>query len=273
MITSETPAADPRVRAWLELRGPLERQLEPLGRAAIALLQLRSGERVLDIGCGIAPTPLTFARAVGPGGEVVGVDVLAAAVDVARTDPGRPPNVSFVCGDAEAFPFAPARFDAAFSRFGVMFFADPVAAFANIRQALRPGGRIGFVCWRGLSENELDEFPLRAASAHLPAEVVAEAASAAHFSFSDPRFIHQVLTGAGFIDVSVRPRDEEVRSGDLQAMVDVCSRLGTLGKILREHPELQRQAIPALEQALRPLDGAGGPALRAATWLVLAQAP
>jgi len=236
-------------------------------------LRLRPGERVLDIGCGIGTTPLALARAVGRSGEVVAMDVLQAAVDVARADPVSPRNVTFLCGDVAAFPFAPATFDAAFSRFGVMFFADPVAAFANVRRALRPGGRVSFVCWRGLGANELDELPLRAASAHLPAEIVREAASAAHFSFSDPDVIRQVLTSAGFIDTTVQPHDADVRSGDLRAMVDVCSRVGTLGKILREHPELQRDAVPALERALRALDGPGGPALRAATWIVLARAP
>lgn len=270
------PAArtdDARLRAWLELREPLERQLEPLGRAAIDPLGLRPGERVLDIGCGIGTTPAALAQAVGRTGDVVAIDLSQAAVEVARADPKRPPNLTFVCGDVAAFPFAPASFDAAFSRFGVMFFADPAAAFANVRRALRPGGRISFVCWRSLGENELDGLPLRAASAHLPAQLVAEAAAADHFSFADAHAIRDALGRAGFIDVQVRPHDQAVRSGDLAAMVEVCSRLGTLGKILRDHPELRREAVPALEQALRPLDGPGGPALRAATWIAVAHAP
>lgn len=262
--------ADSRVQAWLAVREPLERQLEPLGQAVIAQLRLRPGEQVLDIGCGIGGTPSALADVVGPSGKVVGVDVLQAALDVMRADASVPPNISFIQGDAEVYPFAQASFDAAFSRFGVMFFSDPVAAFANVRRALRPGGRFGFVCWRELAENELDEFPLRAASAHLPGELVAAADASGHFSFADRHFLRDVLKRAGYVEIDIRPHDEDVRSGDLQAMVDVCSRFGSLGKLLREHPELQREAILALEQALRSRDGPDGPALRAATWIVIA---
>jgi SAM-dependent methyltransferase len=261
-----------RVRVWLEIREPLERQLEPLGEAVMAAMQLSTGERVLDIGCGIGGTPLALAHAVGSSGQVVGVDLLQAAVDVARRDPGLPTNVTFLCGDVQSYPFHTGSFDAAFSRFGAMFFADPVTAFGNIRRALRPGGRLGFVCWRGLNENELDELPLRAASSCLPASLVADSASSGWFSFSDQESIREILAGAGFADVNIVPHDERVGCGSIQATVDVCSRVGALGKILREHPELRSEAVSALEQALRPLDGPNGPTLRAATWIVTARA-
>jgi SAM-dependent methyltransferase len=199
------------------------------------------------------------------------MDLLQAAIDVLQCDPGLPENVAFLCGDAQSYPFHPGSFDAAFSRFGVMFFADPVAAFGNIGRALRPGGRLGFVCWRGLNENELDELPLRAASGCVPAQLVAGASSSGWFSVSDPDGLREILTGAGFSDVKIAPHDEQVSCGDLQSTVDVCSRVGALGKILRDHPELRLEAVPALERALRPLDGPAGPHLRAATWVVTAR--
>lgn len=273
MAPPEPIVDDLRVRAWLEIREPLERQLEPLGRAAIAALGPLPGERVLDVGCGIGATPLALARAVGPSGQVVAIDLLQAAIDMARADRGSPANLAFLCGDAQSYPFEPGSFDAVFSRFGVMAFADAAAAFANLRRALRPGGRLGFVCWRGLDENELDELPLRAASPHLPVQFVTDAASSGWFSLSDRERLRVVLALAGFVDVRIAPHDEQVGSGDLRAMVEVCSRVGALGKILREHPELRRQAVPALEQALRVLDGPAGPLLRAATWVVAARAP
>lgn len=263
----------PRVRAWLEIRQPLETQLGPLGRAAMAVLRPASGERVLDIGCGIGGTPGLLAQAVGPRGRVVAMDLLQAAVDVARADPDLPANVSFSCGDAETHPLEPASFDAVFSRFGVMFFPDPVRAFGNIGRALRPGGRLGFVCWRGLDENELDRLPLRAATPHLPPQLVAESAAAACFSLSDAGTIGATLAVAGFVDVEVAPHDELVGCGSLRETVEVCSRVGALGAILREHPHLTRKAIAALEAALRDLDGPSGPRLRAATWIVTARRP
>lgn len=266
-------AADARVRAWLEIREPLERQLEPLGRTAASQLCLRSGERVLDIGVGIGGTPFALAKAVGPSGKVVGIDVLQAALDIMRADTRCSPSVGFAHGDAEVYPFTPGSFDAVFSRFGVMFFSNPVRAFTNIRRALRPGGRIAFVCWRRLADNELDALPIRVASPFLPAQLVAEVEAASHFSFADPAVLRETLTRAGFIEISVAEHDEEVRSGSLQAMVEVCSRVGSLGAILREHPELRHDTLPALEQAFAAMDGPEGPVLRAGTWIVLAQTP
>jgi len=199
--------------------------------------------------------------------------VLQAAVDLLGGDARCSPWVSFVHGDAEVYPFTPGSFDAVFSRFGVMFFSNPVSAFTNIRRALRPGGRTAFVCWRQLADNELDALPIRVASPFLPAQLVAEVEAASHFSFADPAVLRETLTRAGFIEISVVEHDEEVRSGSLQAMLEVCSRVGSLGAILRQHPELRHDTLPALEQAFAAMDGPEGPALRAGTWIVLAQTP
>ena len=153
---------DVRVRAWAEVREPLELQLAPLGRRALAALAPHPGESVLDIGCGGGETALDLARAVAPDGTVVGVDLSAAVLAFARRAAKGCERVRFVQADAQVFPFEPASFDAAFSRFGVMFFADPTAAFINIRRSLRPNGRLAFVCWRALEDNPLDILPLRA---------------------------------------------------------------------------------------------------------------
>ena len=263
----------PRVRGWVEIRAPLEQQLAPLGRAAMAALRLVPGERVLDVGCGIGGTPGALAGAVGPSGAVVGFDLLADAVAVARGDPDLPANVSFLCGDAQTHGFSPGRFDAVFSRFGVMFFADPAAAFRNLGRALRPGGRLGFVCWRDLDENELDALPLRAAAPHLPPELVGATAGAPWLSFSDADQIRAILGDAGFVDIEIARHDELVGSGSLQAMVEVCSRVGALGAILRDRPHLAPAATQALARALAARDGPAGPTLRAAVWIVSATWP
>lgn len=270
---AQVAAGDARVRVWLEIREPLERQLEPFGLAAISQLRLGAGDRVLDVGVGIGSTPTTLAKLVGPDGMVIGIDTLSAALDVMRSEAASTPNVSFLQGDAEVYPFLPGSFDAAFSRFGVMFFTDPVAAFVNIRRAIRSGGRIAFVCWRRLAENELDAVPIRAVSPYLPAQLIAEAEEASHFSFADPAFLHGMLTQAGYVGIDISKHDMDVRTGDLSSMVSVCSQVGSLGALLREHPEFRREAIPALEKALIAYDGPAGPALRAATLIVLASVP
>lgn len=278
MVETESSATEyDRVRAWLRVREPLERQLEPLGRVAIERLNIRSGERVLDIGCGIGGTPAALADAAKPGGHVTGIDLLPEAIHLLRRECHDRPALDFIIGDAANHAFPPLRYDAAFSRFGVMFFSEPVAAFANIRAALRPGGRLGFICWRSLEENELDDFPLRAAAVHLPTELLESARTSQHFTFADPHYMTALLSRAGFDKIEIRANDQLVGSGGVEPMIDVCSAFGSLGKILRDHPTLKPQAIRALRRALEGLVvGAGmgdGPTLNAATWVVTATNP
>ncbi len=263
---------DLRVAAWAQVREPLERQLAPLGRPALTRLALRSGESVLDIGCGGGETLLEIARAVGPTGTVVGVDISAAILAYTQHAVAESGQVRLVHADAQTFPFEPLAFDAAFSRFGVMFFADPVVAFANIRRSLKCDGRLAFVCWRALEENELDFLPLAAAVAHLPPQAVADRDAPGPFAFADPGRLRGILEQAGFDSIDIAARDDLVGSGDLDAMLAVCTRVGALGKILREQPELRPAVLPGLRAALAARDGPGGVRLNAATWVVSARA-
>jgi SAM-dependent methyltransferase len=175
-----------RVGAWAEVRELLELQLAPLGRRGLAALAPQPGESVLDIGCGGGETSLDLVRAVAPDGIVVGIDLSAAVLAFARRAARGCKRVRFVQADAAAFSFEPTSFDAAFSRFGVMFFADPTAAFINIRRSLRPNGRLAFVCWRALEENPLDILPLKAAYAHLPPQPAHDPDAPGPFAFANP---------------------------------------------------------------------------------------
>jgi SAM-dependent methyltransferase len=260
-----------RVGAWAEVRELLELQLAPLGRHALAALAARPGESILDIGCGGGETALDLARAVAPDGGVVGIDLSAAVLAFAERAAKGCERVRFIRADAQLFPFEPHSFDAAFSRFGVMFFADPTAAFANIRRSLRANGRLAFVCWRALEENPLDIVPLRAASAHLPPQSAHDADAPGPFAFADAARVRDILEKAGFGEVEITARDEQVGSGDLESMLAVCSRVGALGKILRENPELRDAALPAVRSSLAAYDGPQGVRLNAATWVVTAR--
>jgi SAM-dependent methyltransferase len=261
-----------RLRAWAEVREPLERQLAPLGQRALAALAPRPGECILDIGCGGGETVLELARAVAPDGAVVGIDLSAAVLAFARRAAEGRERVRFVQADAEAYPFEPASFNAAFSRFGVMFFADPIAAFINIRRSLKPNGRMAFVCWRALEENQLDILPLRAASPHLPPLPAFDAEVAGPFAFANPDRVRGILERANFGEIEITAHDDQVGSGDLDTMLMVCSQVGALGKILRESPELRAATLPAVRAALAAHDGADGVKLTAATWVVTARA-
>ncbi len=272
--TSPLPALtqdEVRVRAWAEVRELLELQLAPLGRRALAALAPRPGESVMDIACGGGETALDLVRAVAPDGTVVGVDLSAAVLAFARRAAEGCQRVQFVQADAQVFSFEPASFDVAFSRFGVMFFSDPIAAFINIGRSLRPNGRLAFVCWRALEENTLDILPLRAASAHLPPQTVHDPDAPGPFAFADPDRVRSILERAGFRQIEITAHDEQVGSGDLDSMVAVCSRVGALGKILRENPELRAAALPAVRTALAAHDGPDGVRLNAATWVVTAR--
>jgi SAM-dependent methyltransferase len=262
-----------RIDAWAEVREPLELQLAPLGRHALTALAPRPGEHVLDIGCGGGETALELARAVAPGGTVLGIDLSAAVLAFAQRAAKGCARVRFVHADAQAFPFEPASFDAAFSRFGVMFFGNPIAAFINIRRSLKPNGRLAFVCWRALEENLLDIVPLRAALAHLPPQPVYDPDAPGPFSFARPDSVRGMLESADFADIEITAHDELVGSGDLDAMLAVCSRVGALGKILRENPELRAAALPAVRSVLAAYDGPDGIRLNAAIWVVTARAP
>jgi len=222
--TVPSPNARPLAEAaWAAVREPLDLQLSPLGLRAMAALAPRPGERILDVGCGAGQTVVQLAEAVGPAGEVVGLDISPLLLDLARTLSAGRSNVGFVAGDAQTCALPAGRFDGVFSRFGVMAFADPEEAFHNLRRGLKPDGRLAFVCWRSLAENELDHLPLRAAA--LEGE-----ADATPFSFEDPARIREVLHAAGFRDVAIEPHDQEVGSDGLEAMLDVLLSVGPLGK-------------------------------------------
>jgi SAM-dependent methyltransferase len=261
-----------RVRAWAQVREPLELQLAPLGQRALKALAARPGENVLDIGCGGGTTALELARAVAPDGAIVAIDLSATVLAIAQRAAMRCQLVRLVHGDAEVFPFEPASFDAAFSRFGVMFFADPTAAFINIRRSLRPNGRLAFVCWRALEENLLDNLPLRAASPHLPPQPALDPDAPGPFAFADADRVFRILEGAGFEQIEIIAHDEKVGSGDIDTMLAVCTRVGALGKVLRENPELRITALPAVRSALAAHNGPDGVRLTAATWVVTARA-
>ena len=140
---------------WVKFQDALDRQIEPLGLAAMNTLKPQKGEHILDIGCGCGQTSLDLASRVGDAGSVLGVDISKPMLEVARHRPlpAKDLHVTFALRDAQSDDLGRERFDAVFSRFGVMFFSDPVAAFINIRKSLKPTGRLTFVCWRPLKQN------------------------------------------------------------------------------------------------------------------------
>ena len=260
---------------WVELQRLLDMELQPLGRESQTALALRPGERVLDIGCGAGETSLDLAAAVAPGGAVLGVDISRGLLQVAdRRAAERGLQARFVAADAQTSDFGGERFDAAFSRFGVMFFADPTAAFANIRKALRPGGRIAFVCWRPPAENPLMTAPFKAAEPLLPPMPPSDPLAPGPFAFADPERVRRIVGEAGFGQVAIRPFDAKVGGWTPEEALVVAQRVGPLGTVLRENPELRPKVLDAVAGELqRHTDTDGKVRLGAAVWIVTATAP
>lgn len=260
---------------WAELQVPLDRQLAPLGHAAMAALLPRPGERLLDIGCGAGATSLDLARAVSPDGHVTGADISGTLLAVARRRAEGLAGVEFLEADVQTHAFAPSTFDGVFSRFGVMFFGDPGAAFANIHRALKPGGRLAFVCWRTPAENPIMSLPMAAALAKLPpsaASAPPAPGAPGPFAFADPDRVRDILADAGFTDVLLTPTDMKVGGGDLETVLAMALKVGPLGALLREHPEHRDAAIEAVREALSAHNGPEGVKLGSATWVVTARA-
>ena len=256
---------------WAELSPLLDRQLDAVGEAAMAALAPRPGERLLDVGCGCGQTTLALAARVAPGGEVVGVDISRPMLDVARERAAGASGASFLEADAQAWRFEPARFDGAFSRFGVMFFADPPAAFGNIRQGLRPGGRLAFACWRGLAENPWMTAPLGAAARYLPQTPPADPDAPGPFAFADPERVRGILAQAGFAGVDIAPLDTPVGGNSLADSLTLALRVGPLGARLRETPDLAPKVAGAVRQALAAHLRDGAVWMRGAAWIVTAR--
>ena len=150
-------------KARAEVADLLDAQLSPLGLRAIEALSPQIGEAVLDVGCGAGQSVLQLADRVGPRGRVTGVDIAPTLLALARRRAVGRSQVDFIECDALRLALPERSIDCVFSRFGVMAFRDPVAAFSNFRRMMRPRGRLAFVCWRSLDENELDLLPLQAA--------------------------------------------------------------------------------------------------------------
>ena len=256
---------------WAGQNEALDAMLEPLGTAAIAALDPALGERVIDVGCGAGATSRALFARVGDGGAVLGVDVSAPLLEVARVRGGGP---RYLHADAAEAPIPDAPYDAAFSRFGVMFFADPRAAFAHLRGALRAAGRLAFVCWRGAEENGWARDTLAAALPFLgepPAPTPPGAPGP--FAFADGARLDALLGGAGFRAIDRCPFSADYVLGPTpERAVELAMRTGPVGKLLRERAVDPAPVRAALEALCARHLGARGVTVQAACWVVRASA-
>jgi len=264
---------------WIQYQTVLDTQLEGLGRMTMDRARLASGEHVLDVGCGCGATSRALATRVGASGSVHGVDIstpmLERAGALAR-EAGHA-NVRFTNADAQTHRFEPAGADVLFSRFGVMFFADPPAAFRNLRDALRPGGRLAFVCWRPLAENPWLLVPLGAAAQHMQLPPPPAPGAPGPFAFADPERVRGILDQAGFTRIKLDPVNDTltVGGGGLDEAVHfLLEGVGPTSAALREaDPAVRPRVFAAVKEALAPFVTREGVRMPAAAWIVTADAP
>jgi len=259
---------------WVQLDALINDQIEALGLEAIARAAPHAGEAVLDIGCGCGHSSLELARQVGEAGRVVGVDVSRPMLDLARSRAGDFSQLRFEQADAQTHPFEAEAFDLLFSRFGVMFFEDPLAAFQNLFDALRPGGRFVFVCWQEIAKNPWMAVPGAAAMQHLEAVAPPDPTAPGPFAFADAARVLAMLSSAGFEDVRHEAHGSQVTVGrglGGEQILEFLVQMGPAGAAMREaEPEVQERIRTSVAEAVAPLLTEEGMVADAATWMVQA---
>ncbi|MGW0599446.1 class I SAM-dependent methyltransferase [Streptomyces sp. NPDC002776] len=234
---------------WVQEQALLDEMLRPLGELLVEAVPDGHGGRVLDVGCGTGGTTVAVARRLGPEGRCVGVDISEPMVTAARERAAREgAPASFILADAAEYDFVPATFDTVVSRFGVMFFDDPVRAFTNLRRAAEDGAALRFVAWRGPEENPFMTTAERAAAPVLPDLPARRPDGPGQFAFADPDKVRHLLTESGWAGIDIRPIDVTcaLPTADL---VRYFTRLGPLGQIL---PDVDERTRARLVETVRP---------------------
>jgi SAM-dependent methyltransferase len=265
-------------RAWAEEHEAIDRLFAGLTQVALNLAAPQRGERVIDIGCGSGTTVLELASRVGSSGYVLGADVSKSSVEKAReriVAVGVRQAEITLC-DVSTHIFPANSFDLVFSRFGVMFFVEPVATFTNIRKAMNPDGRLALAVFRTPQENKWATAPLAAVRHILPPITPPGPEEPGEFSWADAARVHRILESAGFQDVSLTPHDPVMplaAPGGAAEAANFMFRVGPVVRAMSDASEQQRKEVrAALEAFFRSHEGPQGVVLPGAIWIVTARA-
>jgi len=262
---------------WVRLEGRLDESLQPFADGLFSAVHLRPGERVLDVGCGCGATTLEAARRVAPGGQALGVDISAIMLTRARERARELGlgNAAFEVVDAQSDPLPAGEFDAVISRFGVMFFAHPEAAFANLLSALRPDGRLAFVCWQKIDANPWMFLPTLAAMQHVAIQRPTDPYAPGPFAFADAERVRGLMERAGWRDVTTSRFEIPFAAGgggSLEEAVDFMMEMGPAAQALRESDAATRARVrEAIYETMKPFERNGGVLMDAAAWIFSAR--
>jgi SAM-dependent methyltransferase len=260
--------------AWVDAQETLDQMFEPFEDLLVETVLSRPRRTVLDVGCGTGGTTIAAARALGPDGRTTGIDIAEPMLAAARRRAERlatPPR--FILADAQVHEFGPASFDAIISRFGVMFFDDPVHAFANLRRAAASGAALRFIAWRSALENPFMTTAERAAAPLLPSLPIRQPDEPGQFGFADRKRVHAILKESGWSSIDIRPIDVECSMPE-KSLRQYAARFGPVGRVLHEMDEQTRdKVIDAVRAAFDPFVHGTDVRFTAACWLADATAP
>jgi ubiquinone/menaquinone biosynthesis C-methylase UbiE len=261
--------------AWVSQQAVISDVFTSVTNVSLSTAAAKPGEHVVDIGCGTGDTLLEFAKAVGRSGAALGVDVSVPMLGFARHRAAEAGygNVNCALADAATYAFEPRWADLVYSRFGVMFFDDPIKAFTNIRSGMKPDARLLFVCFRTMPESPWFRVPIEAARPHLPPQPPADPLAPGMFSLAREERVRGILTEAGFRDIALKATDVPMHGKDVAQSMAFMTQAGPLPAILENGSEEQRtRATEAVRNALAANIGPDGRGLGAGLWLVSASA-
>ncbi|WP_163988403.1 class I SAM-dependent methyltransferase [Pyxidicoccus caerfyrddinensis] len=261
-------------RAWVDAQELLDSMFKPFEDLLIEAVSAESGGRVLDVGCGTGSTTLAAARRLGAKGRCIGIDISEPMIAAARARAEREGTpAGFIRANAQSHAFEPASFDMIISRFGVMFFDDPVRAFANLRRAARPDAELRFIAWRSPAETPFMTTAERAAAPLLPNLPARRPEAPGQFAFADRRRVSSILEESGWAGIDIRPIDVACTLPEKE-LVRYLTRLGPVGLMLQQVDDRTRtQVIETVRAAFEPYVHGAEVRFTAACWKVSAVAP
>jgi SAM-dependent methyltransferase len=262
----------PAGHAWVDAQAVLDRLLEPLEGCLADLAASLRPDRLLDVGCGTGSTTVAIARRLGAASECVGVDISEPMLAAARNRAAREGvPAAFICADAQTYAFEPTRFDLIVSRFGVMFFQDSVAAFANLRRAASDDGQLGLIVWRGPADNPFMTVAASAAASVLPLPE-RQPDAPGQFALANDRRVYGILHDSGWSAIDVQPIDIACTMPEPE-LIGYFTRFGPVGMALHDADDRTRaRVIEAVRPAFDPYVHGHEVRFTAACWMVAARA-
>jgi SAM-dependent methyltransferase len=253
--------SDQAGQKWIEYQADMDRLFDPILQLVLKEANLKTGETVLDIGCGAGTSTSHAAQLVGPMGHCTGADISDTLLNHGAATLNRN-NTSWLLADAQTHPFAPNSFDAMISRFGVMFFKDTVAAFQNIKSSLKPIGRVTMAAWGPAKDNPWFMFPARAAKERLGQMPKTDRSLPGPFAFEDHERVLRQVEAAGFTDCDVQTLDMKLDAGpDIEKVATLCCEIGPVVGALNHFNASQADAdaiASRIAELFSPYETGGG---------------